>query len=744
MLLLTVLSVPAVPALAQTTIGGGVCTSATLTGTYEFLLNGRQLTSTGTVTKVFQGIGTASFDGLSKVTMTLTANTVTSAQSFGTAVVYAGSYSMQSNCVGTITINSGDTATFTLTAYNQAPTATAAASFAGVGSDASYAYNGTGNNQPASCPATITGAHEFNGTGSALSGASVTSTLDVDGILQFDGAGNVSANWTQASNLTATQVKATGTYSVGTGCLASATLIDTATNKYTFALSFSSASPAFAFMASSPQLIFDGSGAAMQPAAITACGASMLTGTYELTLSGRLSPAGVATKILASDGTATFDGQGKVTFNLTSNAVNGSQVFGTPLMYTGTYSLQSSCTGSINITGGDTATLAIVAYDFDTTTQQAKAFYLVGTDAIYAYNGSGTVQPSACATSTLSGEWPFNGTGNSLSGSTNTGVEDLAGVMQFDGQGTVTASWTAASNSGMPNFSATGTYSLTAACVGSLTLMDTSNNIYTGAVTIYGVDANKGANDFEWTATSPQLIFTGAGHAAFVNPQEAVDNGASFVPGDTPAGSVFSIFGSNLATKVSQPTSVPLPTTALTTTVTVNGELAPLFYVSPGQINAQMPEDIQAGVATVIVKNGSSTSNAVAVMMPATGTPGISTYGNNRAAVVNQDGSLNSTSAPAKVGDVLTAYFTGGGPVDAAGKVTSGDRSPAGLSWVTGTYSVTVGGVQSNTINYMGLTPGSIGLYQANFVLPSVAAGDHPVVITISGQESNAPLIAVK
>ena len=43
-----------------------------------------------------------------------------------------------------------------------------------------------------------------------------------------------------------------------------------------------------------------------------------------------------------------------------------------------------------------------------------------------------------------------------------------------------------------------------------------------------------------------------------------------------------------------------------------------------------------------------------------------------------------------------------------------------------------------------GLTPGSIGLYQANFVVPKVAAGDRTVVITISGQASNAPLISIK
>ena len=201
--------------------------------------------------------------------------------------------------------------------------------------------------------------------------------------------------------------------------------------------------------------------------------------------------------------------------------------------------------------------------------------------------------------------------------------------------------------------------------------------------------------------------------------------------------------GAGLATKVWQATAIPLPTQGLNTSVTVNGEQVPLFYADPNQINAQMPEDIKPGVAAVIVKNGNFTSNAVSVTIPATATPGISTWGNNRAALVNQDGSLNVPgNAPAKIGDTVTVYFTGGGPVKPTAPLVTGAGSPAGLSWVTGTYSATVGGADA-TVTFMGLSPGSVGLYQANFVVPKVAAGDRTVVVTISGQASNNPLMAV-
>jgi uncharacterized protein (TIGR03437 family) len=720
-----------VPTLAQTTIGGGACTSSTLTGTYEFLLNGRQVTAAGATSKILQAVGTVNFDGLSKVTLTMTANIVSTSQSFGTPLVYSGSYSLQSNCLGSVSITGGDTATFTLESYNQGN------SFAVIGSDANYAYNGTGNIEQA-CPTTLSGVHEFNTGGSTLSGASVTGVLDVAGVLQFDGQGNVTASWTQVANLTTATVSATGTYSLNSTCLASATLTDAANNKYAVSLSIYAAAPDFALTITSPQLLVDGYGSAAQVTTSGGCAASTLNGSYELLLGGRLAPGGVTTKILASDGAASFDGVGKVTFALTASTVNGSQAFGTPLTYSGTYSLQPNCQGSINFTGGNTATFALVAFSIDASTQQARAFTVVGTDANYAYSGGGNVQPAACAASTLSGTWPFSATGNSLSGATNTGILDIEGVLQFDGQGNATANWTQASNTATATVSATGTYTVTANCLGSMTLTDSANNKYSGAVSIFGL----AAQTFELVATNPQLIFTGAGRAAFVNPGQAVVNAASFVAARTPVGSVFSIFGANLATRVGQATAVPLPTTILTTTVTVNGELAPLFYVDQNQINAQMPEDIKSGLATVIVKNGSATSNAAAVFIPATGTPGIVVYGNNRAVVVNQNGTVNSPTAPAKVGDTVVAYFTGGGPVNAAGPLVTGGPTPAGLSPVSGPNTVKVNGVDATT-TYVGLTPGSIGLYQANFVIPKVAAGDHPLVITISGQSSNNPLIAV-
>ncbi len=86
----------ALPLAAQPVIGGNSCNSASLSGIYAFTLTGRQVTSAGNFTNVLQGNGSANFDGLSKVTITLTTDTL---QSVATPLTWSGTYTIQSNCL---------------------------------------------------------------------------------------------------------------------------------------------------------------------------------------------------------------------------------------------------------------------------------------------------------------------------------------------------------------------------------------------------------------------------------------------------------------------------------------------------------------------------------------------------------------------------------------------------------------------------------------------------------------------
>lgn len=310
--------------------------------------------------------------------------------------------------------------------------------------------------------------------------------------------------------------------------------------------------------------------------------------------------------------------------------------------------------------------------------------------------------------------------------------------MQFDGQGNITYSYTISGVGSSTQATATGTYTMTSSCIGTATLTDSNGKSISMNLSV----SSANAASVDVVEASTGFIRTGTTHSTFTNPSLSIGNVASYAVSSTPPGSVFVIFGSNLATKPAGATTSTLPTTLLNTMVTVNGVAAPLFYVDQGQIDVQMPWDVSTGLATVVVKNGTSASNAAAVLVPATGTPGLSVYGNNRAVVVNPDGSVNSGTAGAAVGDEVVAYFTGGGPVTSTAKLVSGAPAPGSLAPVTGMNSVTVNGVAAK-VAYMGLTPGSIGLYQANFFVPSVAKGSYPLVITIAGQASNNPLITV-
>jgi uncharacterized protein (TIGR03437 family) len=465
------------------------------------------------------------------------------------------------------------------------------------------------------------------------------------------------------------------------------------------------------------------------------CSAASLSGTYSLTLSGRgISAAGAFAGTYQANGTATFDGRSAVSF---TGIVNTNQTAGTPFSYAGSYAIPSNCYGSITLVTGSAAAFTLVVWG------GGNDFAITGADSAYVYSGSGSnVSPVACAPATLSGAYSFSASGSTLSGTTQTGSADEAGVFQFDGQGKVTASYTdSTGGTTAAAITATGTYSVTSACLASATLVDSNGKTNTLDFVITG---EYGSNA-DLIAADSQFVRDGSAHAAYLNPTESIGNVFSYAPNATPPGSVFVLYGTDLATKDASAATVPFPTTLLSTKVTVNGIPVPLYYVSATQINAVMPWETAGGaVASVVVENGAATSNATMVYVPATGTPGIAVYNSNRAVVTDPNYNVvGSAGTPVNVGDIVIAWFTGGGPVQPAGKLVTGGPAPNGLSWVTGNYSVTVGGIPSPSVIYIGLSPGSVGLYQANFVVPQIAKGTYPVQITIAGQASNGPVISV-
>jgi uncharacterized protein (TIGR03437 family) len=107
--------------------------------------------------------------------------------------------------------------------------------------------------------------------------------------------------------------------------------------------------------------------------------------------------------------------------------------------------------------------------------------------------------------------------------------------------------------------------------------------------------------------------------------------------------------------------------------VQIGGLTAPLTYVSPLQINAQVPWEATPGSATLTVTHaGVAASQTVTI---AAAGPAIFTIDGTYAAALNQDYTVNSQSQPATAGQAIFLFGTGLGAVSPA--VTTGVAAPS-------------------------------------------------------------------
>lgn len=239
---------------------------------------------------------------------------------------------------------------------------------------------------------------------------------------------------------------------------------------------------------------------------------------------------------------------------------------------------------------------------------------------------------------------------------------------------------------------------------------------YTGSVTIT-------CNAVNCPITVPVTFQVVAQAAPYIYYQGAVNN-ATQVPGDTVCpGDWMALLGQQLSLEAfTQASTVPLPTTVADATVTVNGEPAPLFYTSYGQIAFQMPTDTALGTALVQMQRSGQASNTVSVNV-AQRAP--------RIVVITDDNYnvLNSTTPVAPgTGIILWAY--GLGPTSPL--VPSGTAPGSQPALVTPIPSVNFGG----GVGSLDVTPDIAlvteisGLYQVNVTIPPV--GSPLGVVTVS------------
>jgi uncharacterized protein (TIGR03437 family) len=230
-------------------------------------------------------------------------------------------------------------------------------------------------------------------------------------------------------------------------------------------------------------------------------------------------------------------------------------------------------------------------------------------------------------------------------------------------------------------------------------------------------------------------------------PATGVSNGAGITPQTgVAAGSVASVFGANLGSSVLVAPDGILPQTLGGVTAVAGDRLLPLFFVSPSQINVQLPDDLPVGTQTLTVSSqGQPDVHATfSVVRNAPGLFAQAINGQAFAVAIHEDGSPVTSDAPAQRGELLTVYATGLGPVDHPRP--EGFAVPLSPPYrVTDGVNVQVGDAVFAAENAFA-APGRLGIDAVQFRLSDGApsATNATLHVTVNGQDSNTLLFPIQ
>ncbi len=225
-------------------------------------------------------------------------------------------------------------------------------------------------------------------------------------------------------------------------------------------------------------------------------------------------------------------------------------------------------------------------------------------------------------------------------------------------------------------------------------------------------------------------------------------------------GSWIEIYGSNLALDSRSWTGADFsgpsaPASLDGTVVTVGGAAAFIDYISPTQVNAQVPAGV-SGAQPVVVTTPAGAGNSFSITVNPT-EPGllappqfsiggvqyaVALFPDNATYVLPTGAIPGVASRPAVPGDTIILYGIGFGPVTPAippGQVVGQSNGLAA------TLSISIGSATA-LVSYAGLTAGAVGLYQFNVVVPSLTgSGAMPLSFSLGGTRGTQTLsIAVK
>ncbi|MBZ5608865.1 MAG: hypothetical protein LAP38_11435 [Acidobacteriia bacterium] len=219
-------------------------------------------------------------------------------------------------------------------------------------------------------------------------------------------------------------------------------------------------------------------------------------------------------------------------------------------------------------------------------------------------------------------------------------------------------------------------------------------------------------------------------------------------------GTIVQVFGSSLAISSVEPGVIPVPTQFNGTFALVGPYQVPLYFLSDGQLNVQIPDELVATQQYPILVSVNNALSLPDTLDLAPVTPGVLSNldgpeppsvqnGAHLKGQHNADFSLVTSANPAKPGEFVIMYVVGMGATDPS--VPSGKPAPGvePLARVTVQPTVTVDNQQAH-IAFAGLTPGLVGLYQVTFQVPASArSGDLDVVLTQNGRSANTVKLPV-
>jgi uncharacterized protein (TIGR03437 family) len=234
-----------------------------------------------------------------------------------------------------------------------------------------------------------------------------------------------------------------------------------------------------------------------------------------------------------------------------------------------------------------------------------------------------------------------------------------------------------------------------------------------------------------------------------INPGGILNTASSAVGAPLSPGSIASAYGTFLVNGLTTAANAPLPDSLAGLSMRFGSVLkAPLFAVSGGQVNFQVPWELagQSQASISATANGQTTTTQTMNLAPfAPGIFSMNARGTGQGAILDTSYRLVDPSNPATAGStVVQIYCTGLGAV--TNQPPSGSQPSSDLLSATiATPGVAIGGAEA-VVLFSGLAPGSVGEYQVNALVPAQSSKGEavPVVIAIGGVSSNVVTMAVQ